>query len=50
MIVETYNIEKTIINVDDSFFSATEDERDSRISVFNNLLTSLIQKINSKKK
>ena len=43
MIVETYNIDKTIINVDDSFFLTAEDEKKRRISVFNSLLISLIQ-------
>ena len=46
MIVERYSIDKTIINIDDSFLF-TEDEKECRISIFDNLLTSLIQKVNN---
>ena len=48
MIVERYSIDKTIVNIDDSsFILVTEDEKECRVSIFDNLLTSLIQKVNN---
>ena len=47
MIVERYSIDKTIVNIDDSFLLITKDEKECRVSIFDNLLTSLIQKVNN---
>ena len=48
MIVERYSIDKTVVNIDDSFILITEDEKERRISTFNSLLIPLIQKVSNK--
>ena len=50
MVVETYSIDKTVINVDDRFCLVTEDEKQGRSMMLNNLLVSLIQKTNNEKR
>jgi len=48
MIVKEYNIEQTIIHMDDSFLFTTDDEKERRIKIFNDFLLSLAQKENKK--
>ena len=44
MIVDKYNIEETIVHVDDSFLLTTDEEKERRLKMFNDLLHSLTQK------